>query len=136
MVLAFDLGLKRTGVASGQALTGSATPCGLLTASRGRLDWSKVDALIQEWQPKTIVIGDPQSDDPHLAKLVNRFKSHIQQQHKIPIVEVDERLTSVAANAELSQQRLSTERKIELRDQVAACLILESYFRSLSPSSL
>ena len=131
VALAFDLGLKRTGVASGQSLTGSATPCGLLTGNRGRLDWDKVDALIHEWQPQTIVIGDQQSHDPHLRKFINRFKSHIQQQHKLPIVEVNERLTSVAANAELNAQQLSTERKIELRDQVAACLILESYFRSL-----
>jgi len=44
---------------------------------------------------------------------------------------MDERLSSVAANAEISDQGFSLERKIELRDQVAACLILESYFNSL-----
>jgi putative Holliday junction resolvase len=136
VALGFDLGLKRTGVASGQTLTGSASPCTVLAASRGRLDWAQLDALIDQWQPETIVIGDPKTNDPHLNKLINRFKSHIQQKHKIPIVEVDERLTSAHANAELYAQSLSAARKIELRDQIAACLILESYFHSLKNPSL
>ena len=49
---------------------------------------------------------------------------------------MNETLTSSAANTELSdnqlQGKLTTERKIKLRDQVAACLILESYFHSLN----
>ncbi len=135
-VLAFDIGLKRTGVACGQTFTKTANPAGQLTVNNGRFDWSKLDSLLNEWQPQLIVIGDPQATDPHLNKVVNRFKSYIQQQHKIPIVQVNETLTSSAANTELSdnqlQGKLTTERKIKLRDQVAACLILESYFHSLN----
>lgn len=133
-ILAFDIGLKRTGVASGQTLTRSANPAGQLNVTNGRFDWPILDNLLAEWQPKLIVIGDPKTNDPHLNKTINRFKSHIQQQHKLPIVEINETLTSDAANAELmlSPQRLTHNRKTELRDQIAACLILESYFHSLS----
>lgn len=137
-VLAFDIGLKRTGVASGQSLTKSANAAGQLKVNNGRFDWPKLDHLLSEWQPQLIVIGDPQTDNADLNKVINRFKSHIQQQHKIPIVEISEALSSVAANAELAtprtpddDQAMSRERKIELRDQIAACLILESYFNSL-----
>ena len=138
-VLAFDIGLKRTGVASGQTLTKSAHTAGLLKVSNGRFDWPKLDHLLSEWQPQLIVVGDPKTDNADLNKVINRFKSYIQQQHKIPIVEINETLSSVAANTELSnahrsveEHRITQERKIELRDQVAACLILESYFNTLS----
>jgi putative Holliday junction resolvase len=130
--LAFDIGLKRTGAASGSRFTKSATPAGLIVVSNGRHDWVSVDSLIQEWQPDAIVIGAPQSSDPHLNKAINRFKSHIHRWHKLPIIDVDERLTSSAANHSLNQRDLSLQRKTELRDQVAASLILETHFNSLS----
>ncbi|GHA05204.1 putative pre-16S rRNA nuclease [Arenicella chitinivorans] len=131
-VLALDVGLRRTGVAVGHTLTGTAKPCTTLTADRGRLNWDQFDQLIKEWQPERVVIGDPQTDDPHLNKLINRIKSHIQQNHKLPIHGMDERLSSSAANAELADHGLNAAKKQALRDQVAACLILESYFHSLS----
>ena len=129
--LGFDIGLKRTGVASGHTLTKTANPAGQLIVTNGRFDWLQVDKLINQWRPSALVIGDPKTEDPALKKVINRFKSHIQQNHKLPIYEMDERLSSAAANAEISEQGLSLERKTQLRDQVAACLILESYFNSL-----
>ena len=129
--IAFDIGLKRTGAACGSLFTKSATPAGTIVVSNGRHDWAGVDALIEQWQPDAIITGDPQSSDPHLNKAINRFKSHIHRWHKLPIIDVDERLTSSAANVSLEQRGLSQQRKTELRDQVAAALILETYFNSL-----
>ncbi len=129
-ILAFDIGLKRTGVASGQTLTKTASPAGQIDVSGGKHDWHRLDQLIAEWHPNTVVIGNPNSDDPHLQKAINRFKSHIQQQHKLPITEIDETLTSVAANQYLADRGLNERRKTELRDQIAACLILETFFNT------
>ncbi len=126
-VLAFDIGLKRTGVASGQSHTQSASPLTSIAVSRGRHDWNALDALMQDWQPTTIVIGQPNSNDDALNKAINRFKAHIQQHHKLPIVEVDETLTTHSANQEMAGYSLSVDEKKKRRDQVAACLILESY---------
>ena len=131
-ILAFDVGLKRTGVASGQTQTKTAQVAGLLHVKNGQFDWLEVDKIILKWEPNRIVIGDPKTDDPHLNKAINRLKSHIQQQHKLPIIDVDETLSSVAANNELAKSDLNVERKTKLRDQLAACLILETYFSSLS----
>ena len=130
--LVFDIGLKRTGAASGVALTKSATPAGLIVVTNGRHDWAEVDQIINEWQPDVIITGDPKTSDPHLNKAINRFKSHIHRWHKCPIIDVNETLTSVAANESLHNRGLSQQRKTELRDQVAACLILETYFNSLN----
>jgi len=102
----------------------------VFVVTNGRHDWAGVDALIEEWQPDAIVVGDPQSNDPHLNKAINRFKSHIHRWHKLPIIDVNERLTSSAANESLNARGLSQQRKTELRDQVAAALILETYLNS------
>lgn len=129
--LAFDIGLKRTGAASGVAFTRRATPAGMIVVNNGRHDWMEVNELINEWLPDAIVVGNPNTSDPHLNKAINRFKSHIHKLHKLPIIDVDETLTSVAANESLHNKGLSQQRKTELRDQVAACLILETYFNSM-----
>jgi len=128
LVLAFDVGLKRTGVACGQQFNQSANPAGQITVVRGRHDWAAVDSIVEEWEPDLILVGDPQTNDPHLNKAINRLKSHIQKYHKIKIIDVNERLSSNSANHEMANRGLSLARKTELRDQVAACLILESYF--------
>ena len=133
-LLAFDVGLKRTGVACGQSLLASARPAGQLQVVNGQFDWHQVDHLIERWQPDKIIVGDPKTDNPHLSKVINRLKSHVQKRHKIPIIDIDETLTSDAANAELddfsrsASKKLTTKKKIDLRDQLAACLLLQSYF--------
>ncbi len=126
-ILAFDVGLKRTGVAVGQTLTQTANPITFLAAKKGQLDWSALDALLKQWQPSRCIVGDPKTSNPHLNKLIRRLVHHLNTR-KISVVRVDEHLTSASANAELNNRTLTTEKKIELRDQVAACLILESYF--------
>ncbi len=126
-ILAFDVGLKRTGVAVGQTLTQTANPVTSLTAKNGQLEWSTLDALLERWQPSRCIVGDPKTSDPHLNKLIRRLIHHLNM-HKMPVVRVNEHLTSASATAELNDRTLTTEKKIELRDQVAACLILESYF--------
>ena len=132
--LALDIGLKRTGAATGSLFTKTASPAGTLVVNNGRHDWAGLDALVEQWAPDAIVIGNPQSSDPHLNKAINRVKSHIHRWHKLPIIDVDERLTSSAANESLSQRNISQQRKTELRDQVAAAIILETYFNSLNPN--
>lgn len=125
-ILAFDVGLKRTGVAIGNLHNHDARPLTTLQGQRGQLNWEQLDLLISEWQPETCVVGDPQTADPHLNKLLNRV-IHYLQSHKIQVLRVDETLTSSAASAELAGRSLSIEQKTELRDQIAACFILQSY---------
>ena len=56
--LAFDFGLKRTGVASGNRLTRSATPQATIRAE-GDARWAPITARVQEWQPDALVVGVP-----------------------------------------------------------------------------
>ena len=129
--LALDVGLKRTGVAVGQRRLKRASTAGQLKIKHGRFDIQEFDRLIDKWAPDVIIIGNPMSTDPHLNKVINRLKSHIQVNHKIEIIDFDETLSSNAANAELEGSGFNIKQKTELRDQIAACLILESYFSTL-----
>lgn len=132
-LLAFDVGTKRTGVAVGQSLTETAQAAGYLEVKNGKFDWLALDRLIDKWQPNACVVGNPQTDDPHLNKVINRL-SHYLRTKQLQVHSIDERLTSEAANSRLKKHDLSLDKKIKLRDQVAACIILERYFDSLPPA--
>ncbi|MGI9305199.1 MAG: RuvX/YqgF family protein, partial [Gammaproteobacteria bacterium] len=54
LYLGFDFGARRTGVAVGQALTGSANPLTTLTTRNGKPDWPAIGALIDEWRPSAL----------------------------------------------------------------------------------
>lgn len=127
-ILAFDVGLKRTGVAVGQTLTKTAQPAANLAVKNGQLPWQQLDELINTWQPHLCVVGDSKSDDPHLNKLTRRLIHYLQSHHRLSVTRIDEAYTTASANQELDGSGLNIQRKTELRDQLAACLILESYF--------
>jgi putative transcriptional regulator len=54
----FRLRLKRTGVASGNRITRSATPQGSIHAE-GDARWAPIAARVKEWQPDALVVGVP-----------------------------------------------------------------------------
>ena len=64
--MAFDFGLKRTGVATGNRITRSATPQGVIRAE-GKARWPLVAERIAQWQPDALVVGVPFHPDgaPH-----------------------------------------------------------------------
>lgn len=56
--LAFDFGLKRTGVASGNRMLRTASPQATIKAE-GDARFAQVAQRIKEWQPDALVIGVP-----------------------------------------------------------------------------
>ncbi len=121
--LAFDLGLKRTGVACGNALTRTATPLPTLVAE-GDARWPKVAAHIHEWQPDALVVGVPFHPDgaEHEGTLrARKFARQLHGRFGLPVHEVDERYTTTEAHSLGARDA----------DAASACLILEQFLRSL-----
>jgi len=118
-VLAFDFGLKRIGVAVGEAEMKSAHPLATVQS------FSEIEAIIREWRPARLVVGLPVAEQgAHpLAKRVERFARQLEGRYRVPVALVDERFTSVEAEARLRGM------KKKAVDSVAAQLILEQYFR-------
>ncbi|MDZ4128796.1 MAG: Holliday junction resolvase RuvX, partial [Hydrogenophaga sp.] len=94
--LAFDFGLKRTGVASGNRLTGTATPQATIQAL-GDARFAPIAARIQEWQPDALVVGVPYHPDGAAHENTARalkFARQLRGRYGLPVFEVDERYST------------------------------------------
>ena len=132
-LIAFDFGTKRIGVASGQVITSTAQPLPPLSAQEGIPNWQKVEELLSEWQPDALVVGLPLNMDgtnQELTLRAQRFGRRLNGRFQLPVFEQDERLTSVEARAELFDREGFRGLKGRSIDSLAACLILEDWFRS------
>ena len=121
--LAFDFGLKRTGVAVGNRLTQTATPQATLRAE-GDARFPLVEARIREWQPDALVVGVPFHPDGAAHENTERalsFARQLRGRFKLPVFEVDERYSTTEA-LELGAKDA---------DAAAACIILEQFLRNL-----
>ena len=121
--LAFDYGLKRTGVAVGNRLLRSATPQPTIRAE-GEARLSAAEARVREWQPDALVIGVPFHPDgashDNTAR-AQKFARQLRGRLKLPVFEVDERYSTTEALASGAADA----------DAGAACVILEQFLRSL-----
>lgn len=131
--LCFDYGTRRTGVAVGQRLTGTARPLTTLDMPGGKPDWAAIEALIDEWRPAQLVVGRPTRMDGTLIPLTRaaeRFARELGERLRLPVALVDERLSSRAAESLLREQRSGGRRgpidKAEI-DRYAAALLLEDW---------
>jgi len=121
--IAFDYGEKRTGVAVGNRLMGTAQPQGSVHA-QGDARFVQIEKQIKEWQPDAIVIGVPYHPDGAAHENTARAKKFGRQLHgrfHLPVFEVDERYSTTEA--------LSSGAKDA--DAASACIILEQFLRSL-----
>jgi putative Holliday junction resolvase len=130
-LLAFDYGLKRIGIAAGNCLTRTATPLGTLVPGAPP-PWGPIDALIAEWQPDLIVVGEPGvTADPRLRAALEGFVAELGRRYARPVAAVDESHSSTAAAEELraGRQKGLYNRRLQPGqvDQLAACLIAEQW---------
>ncbi len=103
-LLGFDFGMKRIGVAVGQTLTRTANPLTNLYAQNGVPDWQQVTDLISDWHPHALIVGKPLNMDgttQPLTKAAQSFAKNLQERYHLPVYEMDERLSSVAARNEV-----------------------------------
>lgn len=135
VVIAFDFGLKRTGVAVGNTLTGSATPECTLISRDDRPDWEGITRLIEEWKPAQLVVGMPVELDGNenpIKKRIERFCNQLQGRYNLNVNQENEQFTSIEAAARLKQLRQSGRKKKVTKDEVdkiAAAIILENWMQ-------
>jgi len=137
VVLAFDFGTRRIGVAVGQTLTRSATAVGALATIAGAADWTAVDTCIAQWGPGQLLVGLPYNmdgSDTTTTAACRAFGEKLARRSGLPVEFVDERLTSAAAYDELRSERRSGVRARRIRpediDANAARLILATWMQN------
>ena len=132
-VLAFDFGEKRIGAAVGDTGVGIAHPLATIDAAARRRRYAAVEKLIEEWQPSLLVVGLPAHMDgtEHgLSRLSRKFARELAARFGLPVEMVDERLSSVAAESDLSEAGVARRKRKLFVDQVAAQHILQAYLDS------
>lgn len=130
-VLAFDLGLKRTGVASGELSLGIAHPLTVIQADSTDARLAAIAALVDEWRPVLLVLGLPLHADGgehEMTRVAKNFARKLESRFKLPVFLVDERHTSTAAESALRAQGVHGRQNKTRVDAVAAQLILQGFF--------
>lgn len=130
-VLAFDFGEKRIGVAVGETLLGLAHPLLTIDAEENAAKFEQIAALLQEWQPVLLIVGLPMTmdGDAHaMTALAQKFAQRLEGRFNLPVMMVDERLSSAEAAQSLREAGIKGRAQKQHLDQVAAQTILQSYF--------
>ena len=132
-LLAFDVGTRMLGVAIGHPVTGTARALATVNVHHGKVDWSRIDDLVKEWQPIAFVIGLPLALDGSEQEMTGHaraFGTQLAKRYARDVHESDERFTSKEAARRFATQRAqgSAKRKHGAAiDALAAQIILESW---------
>jgi putative holliday junction resolvase len=133
IVLGFDFGLKRIGVAAGDTVTRTAAPLDTI-AHHAEPDWPAILARVKAIGPDLLVVGAPYNDDGspgRIAGLADAFAAQLAERCRLEVARTDERYSSTAAHSLLREQRASGQRRKALRkgdlDSAAAAVMLQSW---------
>lgn len=130
-VLGFDFGERRIGVAIGETLLGIAHPLTTIDTEANSQRFELISALITEWQPVMLVVGLPSylnGEEHALSLLCRKFARRLEGRFSLPVTLVDERLSSAEASQSLRESGVTGRKQKPMLDQVAAQVILQSYF--------
>ncbi|MEL4896087.1 Holliday junction resolvase RuvX [Crocosphaera sp. Alani8] len=136
--LGLDVGKKRIGVAGCDGTGLIAT--GLTTIERKSFpqDVQQLQGLVRERDAQLLVIGLPYCMDGSIgfqALQVQKFAKRISKALELPVEYIDERLTSIEAEAKLKAQKKYSRHNKGLVDRLAATIILQQWLDQRRGSS-
>ena len=131
ILVAFDFGLRRIGIATANRETRTASPMTTVRVDR-EPPWRDLDRIIDDWRPAQLVVGVPEGDGTAgIARRARAFAAALAERYGLPVATVDETLSSAAAESELAEKRRSgyLRRRVGKGgvDRVAAGLIAEQW---------
>jgi putative Holliday junction resolvase len=121
IVFGFDFGIKRIGIAMGNTLTGQAQPLSVIKAIDNPTRFAQIGALIDQWRPARLVVGEPRHPDGaehEMTLRCRRFANQLHGRFGLPVELVDERYSSAVIQS----------RRGAVIDDKAAAIILQQYF--------
>ncbi|HTV49543.1 MAG TPA: Holliday junction resolvase RuvX [Steroidobacteraceae bacterium] len=134
IVLAFDFGLRRIGIAVGDTLTRTAAPRPASLMRAGGPDWQAIEGEVRAMRPQRLLVGVPHHADgtpSTLAQAARDFGEALHSRFGLPVEHVDEWGSSLEAGARLKQGRAQGTRSRRVTradiDSTAAAIILERW---------
>jgi len=122
-LLAFDYGVKKIGIAIGNTLIRQARPLEILAPPTRAARFARLSELIAEWRPDRLVVGlalASDGSDQYATLQCRRFANQLRGRYGLPVELVDERGSSMEAQALLPRNAPD--------DALAAAIILQRYF--------
>lgn len=137
MRLGVDVGTVRVGVAISDPDGLLATPVGTLTRNAsGEADLAALAALVAEHEVVEVVVGLPKTlrgtDGPAAAAARAYGSALAARIVGVPVVYVDERLTTVSADRQLTEAGVRGRARRQVVDQLAAIRILQNRLDNLA----
>ena len=134
-IIAFDFGLRRIGVAVGQQVTRSANPLETVSNGESGPDWRRIELLVRDWRPQRLIVGQPMHADGTPSDIDGPVRQFIDAlgRFELPVETVDERYSSIEAEAMLKSQRQEGGRgriSKDAIDSAAATLIAERWLKN------
>ncbi len=123
IVLGFDFGVKRIGIAMGNTLTGQAQALTVIKAIDNATRFQVIGELIEQWKPARLIVGEPRHPDGaehDMTLRSRRFANQLHGRFGLPVELVDERYSSAVI----------AHKRGEIIDAKAAAIILQQYFDS------
>jgi putative Holliday junction resolvase len=139
-VLAFDFGVKYIGVAVGDSETGIANPLEIIASEDNATRFGRIEGLIAEWSPGSLVVGLPLAMDGSehdLTRRARRFANQLEGRFRLPVALVDERLSSAVAEDALRDMGRGGRAHKHDSHALAAQIILQAWLdgqRRLQPA--
>lgn len=132
MIMAFDFGTQKMGMAVGQSLITSSNPLALFPMRDGIPNWDNLLKIVKQYQPNLFLVGLPLNMDDtesELSARARKFARRLRHQTNITTLMVDERLTTREARDELDHYQAQGRGKNVAADSIAAALLIESWYR-------
>ncbi|MEF9958241.1 MAG: Holliday junction resolvase RuvX [Acinetobacter sp.] len=133
LIMAFDFGTQKMGMAVGSSLIQSANPLPLFPMKDGIPNWDGLLKIVKQHQPSLFLVGLPLNMDDSESELSTRarkFARRLRHQTNIETLMVDERLTTREARDELEHYQAQGRGKNLAADSIAAALFIESWYRN------
>ncbi len=121
IILGFDFGVKRIGIAMGNTLTAQAQPLAVIHAIDNAARFKAIGDLIAAWRPARLVVGEPRHPDGaehDMTLRCRRFANQLHGRFNLPVTLVDERYSSAVIPS----------KRGDIIDDKAASIILQQYF--------
>lgn len=135
-ILGLDLGSKTVGMAVSDFLGIIANPIGTLRIEENNLDQALelVKEEVKKQNAEKIVLGLPKNMNGSIgfqAEYCLKFKEMLETELKLPVIMIDERMTSTMANNIMLKADMSRNKRKQNVDKLAATIILQSYLDSM-----
>ena len=135
-IMAIDYGTKSVGIAISDELQLTVRPLTTIRRDKKRYPelLAAIGAYVEEYEVGALAVGLPLNMDGtrgEAARRVEKFIADLQRCISIPIIAVDERLTSHEADRLLRAEGANARERRRRSDEYAAVIILEDYLASL-----